>query len=238
MSYSTDILATAGLVSYWHLGEASGTAADSKGSNPGTTNVTATAPTLVLGEDACGNYDGVDDRVAITGTASLQTASITTEAWINTDVFHVTNKHRVVTIADDCFGFYTVNGNLGAFFWNGTVTREVIGTTVMATGTTYHVAGSFNDSTKDLKVFINGVEDATANFAAQSIVWTAGTFTSSIAASSNGAAGFWNDGRIDEAADYGVAVPAATLLAHYTSGTTVAAPAVVPVIPHRMPLGV
>jgi hypothetical protein len=84
--YPALILGTPGLVSYWRLGEASGNALDSKGSNPGTTiggGVTRNVPGLLAGEaDGAVQASGaVGSNINVPASASLNTAAVTVECW-------------------------------------------------------------------------------------------------------------------------------------------------------------
>src|SRR3712207_3682603 len=100
-SYSSDVLGTSSLVSYWRLGEASGatTAADSKGTGAGSyvSSPTLQATSLVPNESSnkAVGLDGVNDHVSIAPSASLNmTGGVTLEAWAKPDVIQGTILRR------------------------------------------------------------------------------------------------------------------------------------------------
>jgi hypothetical protein len=202
-------------VSYWHLGEAAGNAADSKGTNTGvyTGSPTLNQTTLVTGGDGSVSLSGTGQYIAIAGGVSLQPVSPTYEVWVNLTTLASKNTG---SFADDCFGLsFDAAGHAQANFWNGATNRTTVGTTALSTSTKYHLAASFNDTTGDLIIYVNGVADGTSNFIGQHIGWDA-TTTSALGGGMGGTTPV--AGRIDEAAFYNVAVPAVTLLAHYNKG--------------------
>ena len=86
-SYSAAVL-TDNPVSYWRLGESSGTtAADESGANPGTylNSPTLGAPSLLASDtaDTAVSFDGVNDTVKVPSSPSLELGStLSLEAWI------------------------------------------------------------------------------------------------------------------------------------------------------------
>ena len=83
--YAT-VMAGLSPVSYWRLGEASGTsAADSAGTNPGTYagGPTLNQPGLLTGDPSTAvRFDGVNDQVTVPSSASLnQTSRLSITAW-------------------------------------------------------------------------------------------------------------------------------------------------------------
>jgi len=212
-------------VSYWRLDETSGTvAADSKGSNPGTyVNGPVLGQTGAL-PDAVTNrapsFDGVDDRVDVPASASLDvTSQITIEGWIYpTDTAAV---HPIVEYGDA--------STLGVHLWqydagnklfanlidtSGT-SHMVMSTAVFTTNTWYHVALTYDGSAAVL--YVNGTEVARAVIGAVTLRTglpvnlgrrvTAGSLQNTVFA-----------GKLDEVALYSSALTASRIRGHYNAG--------------------
>lgn len=85
MAYKDIIAAETGLVSWWRLGETTGTsAADSKGANTGTYNggFTLNAAGAIRGDsDGSVTLDGTSGYVSVPSAAGLHPASVTVEGW-------------------------------------------------------------------------------------------------------------------------------------------------------------
>src|SRR5512133_3131481 len=157
-------------VSYWRLEETSGTtAADSKGTNPGTyTNGPTLGQSGAL-PDTINNkavsFDGVNDNVVIPASASLNVAGqITIEAWIYKSD---TNTVRpIVEYANSAgYGVHVWNYDDGTkFFANfidtGGNGHMVMTGSVFQSNTWYHVAATYNGSLGIL--YVNGTEVARA----------------------------------------------------------------------------
>jgi hypothetical protein len=107
------------------------------------------------------NFDGANDYINCGNNPVLNvTSSLSVEAWIN----------RSVSGTDDCIIGKDVFANgTGYAFWvyqNNKLTlrfsnREFIGTATIPTNTWTHVAATYNASTNTIKLYINGVVDAT-----------------------------------------------------------------------------
>src|SRR3954469_21505117 len=91
-AYSTAITGTAGLVSYWRLGEPSGTAAcDSFGSNGGTYQggfALGRVGAIAGDPDTAAGFDGSTGNVSIPHTSSGDVGdNFTVEAWVKRNSF-------------------------------------------------------------------------------------------------------------------------------------------------------
>lgn len=220
-SYTSLILAESSLVSAWGLAESSGTAAADRTTLHA--GVYQGAPTLsqaslVSGGDSAVLFNGTTQYVSIAGSAGLQAVSPGMEAWIRPASVA---QSVIMSMADDCFVLsISITGKLQAQFWNGTTNRALVGNATLSINTTYHVAADWNDTSKNLTVYVNGVQDNQINYAAQSIVYTGGVTTSAIAAGSTGASK--HNGRIDEPAYYGTPGTATRWLSHYNRGIGIA----------------
>jgi hypothetical protein len=122
-----------------------------------------------------------DNYCAQTLPAVIKSASITIMASIKRET---NNTHAGVVFAEprkawaDGKGAYlraSSTGKMTALFGIGAaVFRATHGTTVLSAGAWYHVAMTFNDSTKDLKVFVDGTEEGSNTYAGESIDWSDG----------------------------------------------------------------
>jgi hypothetical protein len=169
----------------------------------------------VTGGDKAVLFSGTGQYVAVAGTASLQVASITVEAWIKPTGAAPVSK-SIIAIADGCFNLNTDgSGHAQVSFWNGTTNRVKSGTTVLAAATLFHVAGSFDDATGALTVFVNGVLEGQSIFATEHIGYDAST-ESEIAAGLSGAAPV--AATLDDVAVYNAALAESRLLGHYNKG--------------------
>ncbi len=114
------------------------------------------------------DFDGVDDYVSLTRTA-LPTG-LTYEAWINTSSVAASSNYNgnpALTIIGDhdnairgAFGVH--NGVVRYTHWTGSGdTFDVVdGTTSVNDGSWHHVAVTHDQSTKEVIIYVDGVEDA------------------------------------------------------------------------------
>lgn len=112
--------------------------------------------------------DGADDRINLDPEAIGTPASLTVETWVRID--EVGKIHILVTDAWDDFndGFTLfVNGNDHVQFGVASSTNSkgtAVGATALQRGRWYHVAGMYDADNQTLKVFVDGVEDASAGY--------------------------------------------------------------------------
>lgn len=204
---------TPGLVSYWRLGESSGTTAvDAQGVASGTyvNSPELGVASLLKGEtDTAVNFDGKDDHVSVTPVAALNMTSATTlEAWIKADslqgtVLRRNNSYELRAQSD---------GSVLFRVWTGKEVRSLTSAEgKVKTGATYYLAGTYDGS--HMRIYVNGKEIASK---AQEGSMTHDANTLYIAR--NDFSNTYFDGVIDDVAIYDEALPEATLAQHYQSG--------------------
>lgn len=123
--YSTEIMNTPGLVSFWRLNETSGTTAnDSTDGNAGTyeNGVTLGVPSQVLidTDNTAAKFDGVSQFVQVPFAANINPAQFTVEAIVNPSAigpggagdFHIVAFSRSDDTANNAFGYnLTLHGS-------------------------------------------------------------------------------------------------------------------------------
>jgi hypothetical protein len=220
--YRDAILATPGLVSYWRLGERSGTtAADQAGGNAGayTGGVTLGAPGAVTDGDTAALFDGSSGYVNVPSSANLAlTGDMTSEAWVKpTDYGNyngIVGKTRGNLPAP--YDFYLSQGSGVPTFLRGDGTwgqvGVVSGSNAPPVGRWSHIVVTVSGNT--VTHYLNGVQNGS------------GTLTST--GQDAGTAlriGSRNDlvtmfkGGIDEVAVYGAALTPTQVSNHYNVGT-------------------
>ena len=220
-AYSNLVLATSGLVSYWRLGEPSGSVVDSKSAHNGTvTGATYGQTGLLTGDsDKALLYDADGDKVVIADHADFAlTTGLTIEAWVSLDSFASGRAIFARRQAGGNGGYYMAASNSDgievacSLSGAGFQATEATGFTV---GPVFHVVGTFDGAF--LRIYKNGVQAA---FNVQD--WTG--FPISTPASTITEIGYqtvggtsWR-GVIDEVAIYNVALSPATIAAHYALG--------------------
>jgi hypothetical protein len=227
LSYSTTVLATTGLVGYWRLGEPSGaTATDATAATNG---AYVNTPTLGVTGALAGDTD-----TAVTFTAaSTQYVTIASNPSTATDNFGIECWLKLPSLTDQ-LGVVVSNGSDDANGWAVTVSGNNVnghnlyglyqGIRFLDSGYTFadtnwhHIVMTRESAT--LKWYVDAV--ATAN--------TDNVFSPNAPASSHatiaaqhqtGTTYFHHfNGTVDEVAIYNAALPAATVLDHYTVGIT------------------
>lgn len=216
MSYSSEVLADSPLV-YLTLDDSSGTTAvDSSGNGRNMTSANCTLAQATLMPNGTSSYDfnGTSSQISLADAAWQRPTAMTVEAWIRPDS---TTSFKAIAAKDGAgsgWAFYVLSGKLSLYCNGGANT----GVATLSTGTTYHVAATFDSGT--VKLYINGALDQT--FTSKTLTQTSGTsLLVGVSTGSNGGATrtFWFDGREDEFAYYGTALSGARILAHYNAGT-------------------
>ena len=112
------------------------------------------------------NFDGANDFVAIPSVSQLMLLSgWTLETWVKRASSGA--QHSLIEKYDWAGGAggyllrITAAGQVHAANIVGTSGDNVFGTTVLAPGTWYHLAATFNPGTNTLKVYVNGVLEGT-----------------------------------------------------------------------------
>jgi len=213
-AYSGSVLGTSGIVSYWRLGESSGTsAADSQGSNTGTyTNSPTLGATGLIARDGntAVNLDGTNDHVVVPQSASLNpTSAVSIEAWAKADALQGTvlrrsNSYELRMESDGSVLFRVwVAGNVQSLSASAAS---------VTTGTTYHLVGTYDGA--NLRIYRNGTQIASR---AQTGAMTHSTNT--LYVGYNDFSSTYFDGTIDDVAIYNTALSSGTVAAHYTAGS-------------------
>jgi trimeric autotransporter adhesin len=212
-------------VSFWRLGEGSGTsAADSKGSNTGTyTNSPTLAQTGVLAgdSDTAVSFNATNTYVNVPYTSALNPAQFTVEAWAIWDGTRSGAWRTVLGNWNDGAGY---GGLWLGIHTNGQWVLTTQGSSVSAfteiygpaatTGPWVYLTGTYDGST--MRFYVNGAEvgnTASPNYLPQNAVNLAigGSVYS-------GGPADWFGGRIDDVALYNRALTATEVQLHYDSG--------------------
>jgi PKD repeat protein len=222
-AYSSLVLAD-GPVSYWRLGEASGTtAADSAGTNAGSVRggVIFGAPGALIGDsDTSMSFDGSSGYVSVANNANLNlTGDLTVEAWARPS--SLDGATRAVVHKGGTGGYPTYQYRIGLTsgnLWRGTVYVGSNNLTVSSPGVAStlgwtHLVMTRSGST--LKLYLNGTAVATATASG-----TLNTGTGTLAIGRTGSVSVdYFKGSIDDVAVYPKALSAATIADHYRVGT-------------------
>ncbi|MDX2359554.1 MAG: T9SS type A sorting domain-containing protein [Crocinitomicaceae bacterium] len=159
-------------------------------------------------------YDFASNDILIPHNASLNSPTLTLEAWINADSW-ATNVWENVIISKDGWasgeqGYSLRSGASGTLSFNiGTLGAwiEVTSAPVMSTGQWYHVAGTYDGTT--LKVYINGEEVGSTAYTGAISASTYDVTLGRITYTAGGARYF--DGEIDEVKIWGSALPQSSI---------------------------
>jgi hypothetical protein len=214
--YRDAVLNTPGLVSYWRLGESSGTtAADSNGGNAGSYDNGVTLGVAgALDSDTAASFDGLDDQVTVPDDGSLRPAAISVEAWVKGGAgLEQWDSPLMKTSSDswnDGYGFYWQSDGRLYFFVNDYAGQAV--STALPTNQWAHIVGTFDGST--MKLYKNGVEVDSAPFATSI---SHSTNTLNIGAGNGSGIYAWA-GDVDEVALYDVALTPTQVQTHFDAG--------------------
>jgi hypothetical protein len=222
-SYRQDVLA-ASPVSYWRLGETSGTsAADEVGANAGTySNVLLGQPgalALACDSNPSASFDGTRSYVRAPASASLNmTSAVTVEFWAKRRTISNTYQVLVGKPGDgqskfENYAVWLTNANKYiAYFGNGT-TYDSVYTPAITDTNWHHVVAIHNGSM--IRIYLDGLlkqEKATT------VQLTANALPLNLGRENYNA--YYFNGWLDEVAIYPTALPATTVQAHYVKGTT------------------
>jgi hypothetical protein len=211
LDYRTEVLATSGLVSYWRLGETSGTtAADAKGANKGRYRngvMLGRAGALLYDANPSAGFDGSNDYVDVADHASLDTGdSLTLEAWVKRSSASSSTK-TVLSKGGGSWRLSFVNNVL-------TLTKSGFGTVATASVSTTDTTGFHQVvATKagaTVRLYIDGV-DRTGSVTNRTIANTSTALN--IGRHTSGSEYFL--GLIDEVAIYNAALGAAQVQRHF-----------------------
>jgi hypothetical protein len=206
-------------VSYWRLGETSGTTAgDERGANPGTyvNSPTLGAAGLLSGDtDKAVSFDGTNDQVKIASSTSLNlTSPFTLETWIKPSSLPIAGSFVSILTKAESYSLQ-FNGPRLEFtiMQSGTRKRLQAPSGAVAAGGTYDVVATYDGTTQ--RLYLNGKEVASTPLSGAATVTTNPLYIGSW----NGKEEFFK-GTIDEVAVYNTALSAARVSAHYSAGTS------------------
>jgi len=204
---------TPGLVSFWRLNEPSGsTAADAQkvasGAYVNSPGLGATG-LLVNDSDTAVDFDGKDDHVSISPVSALDmTTEVTLESWIKADALQGTivrrnNSYELRAQSDGSVLFRVWVG--------GEVQALTSSTGEVKTGTTYHLAGTYDGA--NMRIYRNGQQ-----IASKALKGSMTHDSNTLYIARNDFSSTYFDGVIDDVAIYDKALSEATLDQHYESG--------------------
>jgi Concanavalin A-like lectin/glucanases superfamily/Calcineurin-like phosphoesterase len=218
--YANTIRSTTGIVSYWRLGEASGTSAcDSNGSNAGTYagGVALGGVGAINGDpDTAATLDGSSGRVSVPDSTSLDMGdNFSVEAWVKRNSISTPNYQAIVSKGANAW-------MLAFYSSNRLVLRQAsVGDLVYSTrGITdtgwHHVAATKTGASVHLYIDGADVTGGVSNKTMQS-----NDIALSIGQSNGGS---YLNGTVDEVAVYNAALSGSTIAAHYNKGAVAPSP--------------
>jgi hypothetical protein len=158
----TSASAATNLGGLWHLNESSGAIASDASGNSNDGTITGAA--RISGRFQRGlHFDGVDDKVVVPRSSSLEPEHVTAEAWLRAPSSPGPYKHIISQGASDCgsasYGLYT-GANGGLIFYiaqaSPTFTLSPDAGAGVWDGAWHHVAGTFDGAT--VRLYVDGVE--------------------------------------------------------------------------------
>jgi Concanavalin A-like lectin/glucanases superfamily/Calcineurin-like phosphoesterase len=219
LAYRSVVLADSP-VSYWRLGEASGTTAvDELGANPGTySNVTLNQPgALTTDTNPSASFNGTSSYARVPSSSSLDmTSAVTVEFWAKRRT--ISNGYQVIVgkpgNGQSKFENYAVwlfNNKYQAFFGNGT--SYVTALTPAVNDTNWHYVVATDDGST-VRIYLDGALKASTP---TTLALTPNPNPLNIGRTNSGNPYFFN-GWLDEVAIYPTALSATAIRAHYTAG--------------------
>jgi hypothetical protein len=215
----------AGLVGWWR---AENNALDSVGGNNGFLVNNATFAPGKVGQAF--SLSGVNDAVEIEDSPALRPASVTIESWV---MFFSPNGVQTIIAktvgggAGDSYDLWLENGNLKGMVSDITSANSPISVPFSpVVGQWYHVAFTFDDTTKQQILYLNGVAVA-FGVSNLSIGYDAHPMFLGADYDNSSTMSLFLQGRIDEAAIYNRALSATEIASIYSAdaaGKTVAGP--------------
>jgi Concanavalin A-like lectin/glucanases superfamily/Calcineurin-like phosphoesterase len=220
-SYSTFIRSTPGLLSYWRLGESSGTSAcDSYGPNGGTYagGVSLGRVGAINGDpDTAVALDGSSGRVTMPDADALDVGdTFSVEAWVRRNSVSTPNYQAIVSKGANSWmlAFYSSN----RLVLRQASVGDVVYSTKSVTDTNWHHVAA-TKAGGSVHLYIDGA-DVTGTVSNKTM--QNNTIPLSIGQSNNGS---YFNGTIDEVALYrGTALSGATVKSHYDKGAVAPSP--------------
>lgn len=186
---------TTGLVGHWEMNQSSGADPDASGtSGPLTPAAVPNDPTWDAAAGQFGNglhfNTAEDDKASVADSPSLDLASFTLSAWMKLsdlggEAQHIIEKGEDAGELNYYLGYFDNALNCG--FNNGGWLHAAAPS--FSFGTWQHVACTYDDATKEVVIYINGVDQGSATLAVSPITNNKPLWI--------GYSGHWNDGGID-----------------------------------------
>ena len=216
--YRDEVLA-ASPISYWRLGETSGTtAADELATNPGTySNVLLNQPGALAGDsNPSASFNGSSSYLTVPSSTSLNmTSAVSVEFWakrrtISSNYQVLVGKPGDGASQNENYGVWlTTSNKYTAYFGNGS--SYVAVQTPAITDTNWHYVAATNDNST-ARIYLDGV---LVQSAPMTVRLTANTRPLNIGRANNNS--YFFNGWLDEVALYPTALSATTTQAHYMS---------------------
>lgn len=219
-SYSELVQLATGLVSYWRLGEPSGSVVDSKGSNAGSAagGVTRNVAGLIQG-DANGAVRGdgtVGAYITVPYNSSLNSPQVSYECWVKIESF--TSGRVILRRGSSVLSMTTTN----AFRWAiqdsaPNNISQVSSNNVLNVGQRQHVVVTFGGGSAGMKIYVDGVSvgGAPSFTPAAGLISDTGSVFNMLALD---VATAGMQGTLDEVAIYNRELSPAEVLDHYNYG--------------------
>lgn len=140
-------------------------------------------PTWAAGKFGNGlSFDGVDDYATIPDAASLDLASdFSFSLWVKPLTIPASTKSifskGLLNVSRNWSVSLTSTGKVEFAFGDGTTSQVITGATTLSVGTWYHVAGTWNNTSKTLSVYVNNISDASNTFAGKTPITNANAVT-------------------------------------------------------------
>jgi hypothetical protein len=206
-----------GIISWWR---AQNDATDSVGTNNGVLTNGVTFTTGEVGQSFL--LDGIGGYVAIPDSPSLRPVSVTVEAWVkifSTNGIQLVFAKPLGSGSFDSYGLALQNGApLAAICDTNGFGTFISITNVLTLGQWYHLAYTYDQTSSQEVLYVNGVAVASANagksmsFDSQPLLLGADI--------ENGVLSYFLDGQIDEASIYNRALGANEIASIYNVGST------------------
>lgn len=169
-----DATLSTGLLSFWQLGEASGSRADGIGSNTLTDNGSVGQTTGVQGDAA--DFDGTNylNRTGASSTSLEGMTDLSISLWTKPDLLA---SDALVSKYDNgnAKRQYEINlpatGDITVFIGTstGSTAHNVTKSASLTTGTTYHIIMTFDGSSSTVEIFVDGSSIGTGTVTATAI---------------------------------------------------------------------
>lgn len=203
-----------GLVSYYKLDEASGSALDAHSSNNLTENGTVGTTTGII--NGARSSASTANYFSLSSPTALQNASVSVSFWVNFTGWNEYDSPVSLTNGFDWnngFGFYRFGASFTVVWFVERYDTDKVHTGTLSTGVTYHIVGTFDNTSKVLNVYVDGTLANTATLTGISIDYTS-TVMRMLYAGSGTSPNMW----VDECGIWSRALDSDDVTAIYNAG--------------------